>query len=1460
MLMLLRTSVVRFLLLAIAVVSFGACGGGNSWLTESDSTETDTNAEAMAARKLRFEYTGAAMQFSCDKNPCYKGNITGTAVFSSSVLPKGFTGRAKPSSVELRANGQELSWPVDPNVQATDLIFDFYDGRIVGWSVSLSTVSPTPKTVGMRTGSIQYVNAFYVPLTRFDEYGESSSEGRVIGIAFNQGTWDGRVPGSGNLANNLGYCGCSAVGNPINAGTGNKFHAELDFTAAAHTLIKLTRYYNSHDTSSTAFGFGWRSEWQRSISSSLSSGSLITQVIVTREDGRSDIFTRDARGNWFANPDVTSRLTETRDAKGNQTGWNLFRSDDSTETYSRTGRLLRIDTRSGQRTILAYSGSQLTSVTGPFGHQLSFRYSGSRIAQAITPAGDIYNYTYKNSNLVSIEYPGGEIKRYLYENPTFPHALTGIIDENGDRYSTYQYDTSGRAVRSEHAGGADSTSIKYHDGDSATVTDSRGASHTTAFTTQFALVKPRQTTGTPYRQAGGSGITYDWNGFIASLIDWNGNVTEYSHDARGNELTRVEASGTAQAYVVKTQWHPTYHLPTRITLPKKKVEFSYDSKGNLLERIEIADSKTRSWKYTYNRQGQILTAEGPRTNVKQLTRYEYDSLGNITSITNALGHITALPRYDKNGRPTRVVDPNGLTTSVAYDERGRVTRRSVGGRVTTMAYDKAGNLKSVKSPDGSRLEYAYDEAHRLIEVKDSLGNRKRFELDGNGNRTRVTVLDKKGASVRQASYEYNEANYLMESVSASGHVTHYTRDGMGNTTRVETPLGAVTSTQYDSLNRPFRVIDAARGRTTIGYDSAGRVASITDPRKLTTSYTYDGFDNLLSVLSPDAGLKRNAFDLAGNVVSTTDARGQATIYSYDALDRPLTRTYSGASWTFTYDNASNAIGRLVGIASDDVSTRFAYDGWGNLLSKRQAGGGGTLTQQMRYDAAGRLVGLTYPSGMDIGYAFDDAGQIASLTVNGEPFLNAIEHEPFGPVKGWVWASNNDPYFRAHDGGGRVSAHSLGSASRSLTYDPAGRITRLTDSNGPVVNYKYDVLDRLTEYASGSDSQKYGYDANGNRTSITFSFGSQTYSIDPTSNRLLSGAEVAYAFDKAGNVKQKEAETYTYDGSGLMSSSLNGFGITTSYVIDGHGQRVAKNSAGTVTTFMYGENAQLLGEYAAARNQESIYLEGLPVALTTQGAVMRVYADHLGTPRRVTAGGGSIVWDWGSEPFGSSIPTGTLTFNQRFPGQYFDAEIFLNYNTARHYDPYTGRYLQSDPAGMAGGINSYSYANSIPTQNVDPFGLVSQNWFADRPNDPNYSWGEDYSEFGTYTVLGHGSPTQFCGHALCGTPDALDMSASELARLIYNDPIYFPGDPVKLIACETGSGRNSYAQQLADELARLAQLAGHDIYSTVYAAEGLVRTPWLPLVGSLPPIVTNGWSIDSFKSYSHVSSPYRIRLP
>jgi RHS repeat-associated protein len=139
------------------------------------------------------------------------------------------------------------------------------------------------------------------------------------------------------------------------------------------------------------------------------------------------------------------------------------------------------------------------------------------------------------------------------------------------------------------------------------------------------------------------------------------------------------------------------------------------------------------------------------------------------------------------------------------------------------------------------------------------------------------------------------------------------------------------------------------------------------------------------------------------------------------------------------------------------------------------------------------------------------------------------------------------------------------------------------------------------------------------------------------------------------------------------------------------------------------DGHLVGEYNGPHYgpaEETVYLGDIPVAVLAGTEIYNVYTDQINTPRLLTAAvGGTTAWAWDPEPFGNTQPTGTLTYNHRFPGQYYDHESGLYYNGNRDLHPSSGRYIQSDPLGLRGGLNTYTYVNANPLRFIDPKGLL-----------------------------------------------------------------------------------------------------------------------------------------------------------
>jgi RHS repeat-associated protein len=151
-------------------------------------------------------------------------------------------------------------------------------------------------------------------------------------------------------------------------------------------------------------------------------------------------------------------------------------------------------------------------------------------------------------------------------------------------------------------------------------------------------------------------------------------------------------------------------------------------------------------------------------------------------------------------------------------------------------------------------------------------------------------------------------------------------------------------------------------------------------------------------------------------------------------------------------------------------------------------------------------------------------------------------------------------------------------------------------------------------------------------------------------------------------------------------------IGTSWLINGLGQRIAQlNVSVPEFFFVYDEAGHLTGKYDGGGNPvwETAWLGDLPVAVLQPGARFYIAPDHLGAPHQITDATGAVVWQWNPDPFGNGDPSGSFTYELRFPGQFFDQATRLHYNYFRDYDPRMGRYIESDPIGLAGGINTYS---------------------------------------------------------------------------------------------------------------------------------------------------------------------------
>jgi RHS repeat-associated protein len=1158
--------------------------------------------------------------------------------------------------------------------------------------------------------------------------GQVNGEVRCTHV-FNQVNYE---KSAGNPCPKKGQC---AAGNPINAGNGNKYQREVDYQGSGPFPLSVVRSFNSvRDVE-----WAWNVRHSLTIST-LSTGQIVVRV--TRGDGQVVVFWNNS-GSFASEPDVVDKLVQLPAGAG----WKLTTANDDVEIFNAAGQLQTVTNRAGLKHTYTYGAvGEILSVADDFGHAIQFTFDPvtGRTATMVDPAGGVTSYGYDASGrLNSVTFPDGASRTYLWNEAAYtggasnPNLLTGITDEAGVRYATFAYRSDGKAISTQHAGGADLVSVVYNSPTSVTLTDALGAANTVGFSIQQS-VPLMSSTGGFCRVCGFGANTasYNGNGVTSSRTDYNGIVTSftYSTDGRLLELTRKEANGNALMRTITTTWHPTYRIPASIVEPNRRRDYTFDASGNILtdKVTETATSTFRTWTYTYDSYGRVLTADGPRTDVSDITTYAYHlcttgaQCGQLYTVTNAAGQVTTYNTYNGHGQPLTITDPNGVVTTLAYDSRQRLTSRTVGSETTTFTYWPIGVLKRVTLPDGSYIENTYDAAHRLTQVADGLGNRIAYTLNAIGQRTAEQVYDPSNVLRRTHSRVFSNLGRMTQDIGAAGGANVTTTlgyDGNGNTTTINAPMTRNTTQTFDAHNRLKQITNPATGITQFAYDDNDNLTAVTDPRNLVTSYQYTGFGDLKQQTSPDTGVTTNTYDSGGNLLTSTDARSAITTYTYDSLNRVATAAYKIGATTdqtiaFTYDAGTNGKGRMTGASDANHSMAWVYGAQGRITSKSQNVGG--INQSMGYSySSGRLSTLTLPSGQVVTYSYNSNNQIAGITVGATTVLSSVQYDPFGPVKGWTWG-NGTLMSRTYDQDGKLTQ--LDSAGlKTQGYDDAFRITSITDALVGANNwtYNYDSLDRLTGATKAVGTVRgWTYDANNNRLTETGSAPS-SYTISATNNRVTSttGALArTYGYDSAGNTLSYATVTSTYNNRGRLAS-LTKTGSTRSYVYNALGQmaRAAGGTGGTVL-YMYDEAGHVVGEYGAAGSliQETIWLGDTPVAtLRPNGAgvdVFYVHVDHLNTPRKITQPSDNATrWRWDSDPFGTELPDenpsalGAFAYNLRFPGQIYDPHAGLHQNYFRDYDSAIGRYVESDPVGLLGGPNTYLYTDANPIDSSDPTG-------------------------------------------------------------------------------------------------------------------------------------------------------------
>jgi RHS repeat-associated protein len=932
-----------------------------------------------------------------------------------------------------------------------------------------------------------------------------------------------------------------------------------------------------------------------------------------------------------------------------------------------------------------------------------------------------YNYD-SQSNLVSkMDGYGNLVNQYDYSD----FNVSGVSVTHGTQPGTTQYGWSGVITPTGHLSflESDSTSVKI--------------------TSQSApcplCIGPEK-----------ANIQYDAAQNPIRLVDFNGHVQTRTYDtARGLPLTITDNPGTPDERTRTFTWNPQFDRPLSIIEPvtttdgrqTRATTFSYDANGNMTDWGQAVSGPAASGRSRFGYARNFNTFGQPATVYDanhSPTNYTYDSLGNLLTVTDALGHVTTLGNYDAAGNAGFITDPNGLTVSLTRDSQQRITSISRGcdpatgnsdchWETTSFYWTPFGKISWVAAPSGQSLSYQYDDAERLVSIqaRGQAGNvlgSTAIDQTESSQPSKLRFLDSDGTAVETETFDYDELNHLTQTVAGYGFQSSFVRDPEGNLASITDGLSHVTTREFDGLNQLVKTTLPDQTTIELSRGIDGPVNSLKDPAGNVTRWVWTGFGEVASRQSPDTGLTTYQYDFNHNVLIEGNASGRSTHNTFDSLNRMMVQTVnSGEELDFTYDNCPNGIGRLCSVTSPTGVTSFDYDLWGRVTRKGfVASGPDSFTTESRYQYTpeGNIAYIHMPSGETVSN-FSENDHIPQISVGTSLLLSNATYDQFQRLGGWQWADGRQVRID-RDNNGYLRTVTTGDDAIDYIRDPSGLIGSIgrthagDDYHGTGLAYSNrGFLFSFGQSGAGGQSGSFTYDDNGNRTQSYGPLGPLSVAIQPGSNRVASIGGTPASTDLTGNLTQMPGLTLVFDDWNHLRRASQG-AFQTSYGFDGLGERVSKSKTNLITSvtapkvwFHHDPKGRLLsifegqngtGHYVA----EFVYLGDRPVGMEVNHVLYRIETDIRAQPIRVLDPAGTVVWSYeNAELFGASDPTETTVNGQpfvldlRLPDQYFDAESGLVHDGERDFSPTLGRYLQADPEGLANGTNPYLLSNNDP---------------------------------------------------------------------------------------------------------------------------------------------------------------------
>ncbi len=726
------------------------------------------------------------------------------------------------------------------------------------------------------------------------------------------------------------------------------------------------------------------------------------------------------------------------------------------------------------------------------------------------------------------------------------------------------------------------------------------------------------------------------------LTEADGTATDYNPDGTLNYVQDTNGNRITAGY--------TAGLLTSLTASSgASITIAYNAAGLI---STVYDSQGRDTTYTYDSSNQHLIAVTGFNG--QTTRYTYDTDPDDNAF-NALTSITF---------------PGGTHQYFTYDSEGRLASTSNDGGAQTQSYTYALGEVSITDGTGDTSHLYYNEQGLVVKTVDPLGNVTLNAYDSNFNLTSVT-----NALGQSETYTYN----------AAGEVTSST-DFLGNTT-------------YFSYAGPFNDL-----------------ASMTDANGNTTSYAYSSAGDLLTTTYANGTSETNTYDPEGNATSFLNANGQPIQYTYNAAGQMTTESFSdGSAYTYTYDS----LGDLLTATDATGTTTFIYAPTTELLTKVAYPNGTSLA--FTYNAAGQRTSMVDQTGFTVNYAYDAVGRLSDLTD----------------------ANGNLIVTYTYDADGRLSEQTDGNGTyTTYQYDADGNILHLVNyAPGGTINsrfdYTYNLLGLETSEATLYGTWTYTYDVDGQLIGAVFASTNSTvpsqdlaYTYDAMGNRIttvINGVTTAYStndmneytsvggvadtYDADGNLTSDGTNTYTYNSLNQLIG-VTGPSGTTTYTYNALGQRVASTTNGQTTQCLIDPSGfgDVVAEFDGSGNLIASYNQGYGLISQSNAAGNSSYYAFSagGSTSELTNAAGAVLNSYTYDPFGLTLANPEVVANLfAFAGEYgvTNEGNGLEFMRARYYSPTLGRFLQSDPIGINGGYNEYTYSTNDPVSSGDASGLV-----------------------------------------------------------------------------------------------------------------------------------------------------------